>query len=97
MSQEPNNCVAFELVVQNLQYFICLVTRGANCLGTSSRIFRESPAFFVLSWNFALTYALFGYFWVDFGHFEANFEHFVPALISRFSVNGSDAYNYLQV
>ena len=70
-------------------------------LGTSSRILRGSPVFFVLSRNFAVTYALFGYFggnlpdfphfWVNFVHFLANFEHFLNAFISRFSVNGSDS------
>ena len=33
-------------------------------------------------------------FWVnfpDFQHFLVNFEHFLTAIISRFSVNGSDA------
>ena len=56
-------------------------------MGTSSRIFRGSPAVFVLSRNFAVTYALFGYFWVnlpDFPHFLANFDHFLTAFISRF-------------
>ena len=41
-------------------------------LGTSSRILRGSPKVFVLSRNFAVTYALFGYFRVnlpDFQHF----------------------------
>ena len=62
-------------------------------LGTSSRILRGSPAVFVLSRNFAVTYAFFGYFWVnlpdfqhfwvDFGHFWANFEHFLTAFISK--------------
>ena len=73
-------------------------------LGTSSRILRGSPMVFVLSRNFAVTYALFGYFWVnlpDFqhfgnfwvncGHFWANFKHFLTAFIRRFSVNGSDS------
>ena len=70
-------------------------------LGTSSRILRGSPVFFVLSRNFAVTYALFGYFggnlpdfphfWVNFVHFLANFEHFLNAFISRFSVNRSDS------
>ena len=70
-------------------------------MGTSSRILRGGPAVFVLSRNFAVTYALFGYFWVnlpdfphfwdDFGHFWANFEHFLTAFISRFLVNGSDS------
>ena len=70
-------------------------------LGTSSRILRGSPVVFVLSSNFAVTYALFGYFWVNlpdfqhfwvnFGHFWANFEHFLTAFISRFLVNGSDS------
>ena len=32
-------------------------------LGTSSRILRGSPTVFVLSRNFAVTYAVFGYFW----------------------------------
>ena len=69
--------------------------------GAGSRILRGSPAFFVLSRNFAVTYAYFGYFcvnlpdfqhsWVDFGHFWADFEHFLTTLISRFSVNGSDS------
>ena len=69
--------------------------------GTSSRILRGSPMVFVLSRNFAVTYALFGYFWVnlpdfqhfwvDFGHIQADFEHFLTAFISRFSVNGSDS------
>ena len=55
-------------------------------LGTSSRILRGSPAVFVLSWNFEVTYALFGYFWVnlpdfhyfwvDFGNFWADFGNF---------------------
>ena len=48
-------------------------------LGTSSRILRGSPMVFVLSRNFAVTYALFGYFWVnlpDFQHFWVNFGHF---------------------
>ena len=77
----------------------CVWQRGKLCgklgrsfpvgLGTSSRILRGSPAVFVLSRNFAVTYALFGYvwvnlpdfphFWVDFGHFLANFEHFLTA------------------
>ena len=89
----------------------CVWQRGKLCgklgrsfpvgLGTSSRILRGSPAVFVLSRNFAVTYALFGYFWVnlpdfphfwvDFGNFWANFEHFLTAFISRFSVNGSDS------
>ena len=77
---------------------------GRGCpvgLGTSSRILRGSPAFFVLSSNFAVTYALFGYFgvnwpdfqnfWADFGHFWADFEHFLITFINRFSVNGSDS------
>ena len=70
-------------------------------LRTSSRILRGSPRVFVLSRNFAVTYAPFGYFWVnlpDFQHFWvnfgqswANFEHFPTAFISRFLVNGSDS------
>ena len=70
-------------------------------LGTSSRILRGSPVIFVLSSNFAVTYTLFGYYWVNlpdfqhylvnFGHFWANFEHFLTAFISRFLVNGSDS------
>ena len=65
-------------------------------LGTSSRNLSRSPAFFVLSWNIAVNYALFGYFWVnlpdflhfwvDFGYFWADFEHFLITFISRFSV-----------
>ena len=53
----------------------------------------------VLSRNFAVTYALFGYllailphfqyFWVNFGPFWTDFEHFLKAFISRFSVNVS--------
>ena len=77
---------------------------GRSCpvgLGTSSRILRGSPAFFVLSRNFAVTYTLFGYFlvnlpdfqhfWVDSGHFWADFGHFLTTFISRFSVNQSDS------
>ena len=48
-------------------------------LGTSSRILRGSLMVFVLSRNFAVTYKLFGYFWVnwpDFQHFWVNFGHF---------------------
>ena len=76
---------------------------GESCpvgLGASSMILRGSPAVFVLSRNFVVTYAPFGYFWVnlpdvqhfwvDFGHFWANFEHFPTAFISRYLVNGSD-------
>ena len=69
-------------------------------LGNSNRILRGSPMVFVLSRNFAVTYAVFGYLWVNlpdfqhfcvnFGHFWANFEHFLTAFISRVSVNGSD-------
>ena len=47
-------------------------------LGTSSRI-RGNSLVFVLSRNFAETYALLGYFWVnlfDFQHFWVNFGHF---------------------
>ena len=68
---------------------------------TSSRILRETPALFVVSGIFAVTYALFGYFWfnlpdfqhfwVDFGHIQADFEHFLTAFISRFWVKGSGA------
>ena len=77
---------------------------GRSCpvgLGTSSRISNESPAFFVLSRNFAVSYSLFGYFWVnlpdfqhflvDFGHIWTDIEHFLTAFISRFLVNGSDS------
>ena len=77
---------------------------GRSCaigLEASSRILRGSPEVFVPSRNFAVTYALFEYFWVnlpdfqhfwvDFGHFLANFEQFLTIFISRFSVNGSDA------
>ena len=41
---------------------------GTGCpvgLETSSRILMESPALFVVSRIFALTYALLGYFWVN--------------------------------
>ena len=65
-----------------------------NRLRTSSRILRGSPRVFVLSRNFAVTYALFGYFWVtlpDFCHFWDNFVHFLIALFSKFLVNRSDA------
>ena len=31
----------------------------------TSRIFRGNPMIFVLSRNFAVTYAIFGYFWVN--------------------------------
>ena len=88
----------------------CVWQRGKLCgklgrsfqegLGTSRRILRGSPAVFVLSRNFAVTYALIGYFWVnlpdfphlwvDFAHFWANFEHFLTASISRFLVNRPD-------
>ena len=70
-------------------------------MGTSIRILKGSPAFFVLSRNFVVCYALFGffwvnlldfqYFWVDFGHFWADFKQFLTTFISRFSENGSDA------
>ena len=66
--------------------------------GTSSRILRRRLTVFILGRIFAVTYALFGYFWVnlpdfqhfwvDFCHFWANFEHFLTAFISRFSVSG---------
>ena len=56
---------------------------------------------FVLSRKFAVTYALFGYLWVnlpdfqnlwvEFGHIWTDFEHFLTAFISRFWVNGSGA------
>ena len=56
---------------------------------------------FVVSRIFAVTYALFGYFWfnlpdfqhfwVDFGHIPADFEHFLSAFISRFWVKGAGA------
>ena len=71
-------------------------------LGTSSRILRASPMLFVLSRNCAVTYAPFGYFWVNlsdiqhfwvnFGHFWTDFEHFITAFIRRLLVNGSDAH-----
>ena len=74
---------------------------GMRCpvgLRTSSRILRATPAFFVVSRIFVATYALFGYFlvnfqhfWVDFGHIQADFEHFLTAIISRFWVKGSGA------
>ena len=51
----------------------------AGKLGTSSRILGGSPMVFVLSRNFAVTYTLFGYFWVnlpDFQHFWVNFSHY---------------------
>ena len=70
-------------------------------LGASSRILRGSPMVFFLSRNFAVTYTVFGYFWVnlpdfqkfwvDFGHIWVDFEHFVTTFINRFSVNGSDS------
>ena len=70
-------------------------------LGTSSRILRGIRPVFVLSRNFAVTYALFGYLWVnlpdfqnlwvEFGHIWTDFEHFLTAFISRFWVNGSGA------
>ena len=56
---------------------------------------------FVVSRFFAVTYALFGYFWVNwpeiqhfwanFDYFWIDFEHFLTAFISRFWVNGSGA------
>ena len=52
---------------------------------------------FVLSRTFAVTYTLFGYFWVnlpdfqhfwvDFGHIWTDFEYILTAFISRFWVN----------
>ena len=55
-------------------------------LGTSSRVLMGSPKVSVLRRNFAVTYALFGYFWinlldfqyfgVNFGNFWVNFGHF---------------------
>ena len=83
---------------------LCSQQLGRSCpvgLGTSSRILWGSSAVFFLSRNFAVTYTVFGYFWVNlsdfqhfwvyFGHFWANFEHFLTAFISRFLVNGSDS------
>ena len=77
---------------------------GTGCpvgLGIGSRILGVSPALYIVRRIFAVSYALFGYFWVnlpdfqhfwvDFGHFWANFEHFLTAFISSFLVNGSDA------
>ena len=71
---------------------------GRSCplgLGNSSRNLSGSPAFIVLSWNIAVNYALFRYFWinlpdflhfwVDFGYFWADFEHFQITFINRFS------------
>ena len=56
---------------------------------------------FVVSRIFAVTYALFGYFWVnlldfehfwvDFGHLRVDFEHFLNTFISRLWVDGSGA------
>jgi len=66
-------------------------------LGTSSRIWRTSPALFVLSRIFAVTCALFGYSRVNlhninhFGHFWTDFEYLLTVFISRFSLNGSCA------
>ena len=71
-----------------------LYSRGANGVG-SSRILRGSPVVFVLSRNCAVTFwkilDQFAWFSTFLGKFWANFEHFLTTLISRYSVNGSDA------
>ena len=70
-------------------------------MGTSSRILRVCPTLLVESRFSAVTYVLFGYFWVNlpevqhfwdnFDYFWTDFEHFLTAFISRFCVNGSGA------
>ena len=94
-------------LAQRCKLYWRLGTRRPVRYGTSSRILRASPALFVMSRIFAVTYALFWIFFSQFawfptfvGHFWNDFEHFLIAFISRFRDNGSGAlkaYNYLQV
>ena len=56
-----------------------MAVKGGKELPSRFRILRGSPMVFVLSRNFAVTYGLFGYFWVNFPdvqHFWANFGNF---------------------
>ena len=77
---------------------------GKGCpigLGTGSRILRVCTALSIVRRIFAVSSALFGYFWVDlpdfqhfwtdFGNFGIYFKHFLTASISRFWVSGSGA------
>ena len=54
------------------EIYVCLewfpeleIVAAPGHLRTSSRIFRVSPALFIVRRIIAVSYALFGYFWVD--------------------------------
>ena len=83
-------CVYLENVTSYQQRCKLCGLMGRSCpvgLGTSSRILRRSQAVFVLSRNFAVTYALVGYFWAnlpDFQHFSIDFGNFWAILWNIF-------------